>query len=103
MGGTMITFEPISISSVLYGFAAGLLAIAAIMSIGRYRIRGEIEALQTELLSATDDQVGAMRTLTAFRRQYHDGTGALVKAVERLTREVKRLKTAVKETGIKGD
>ena len=97
----MIVFESISISSVLYGSAAALLTIACYMWIARYRIRGEIEALQAEVLAATDDQIGAMRTLTAFRRQYHDGTGALVIAVQKLTREVQRLKTAVKEKGIK--
>ncbi len=100
----MITLEPISISSALYGFAAALLIIAGFMAIVRYRRRDEIQMLQDELLKATDDQVGAMRTLTAFRRQYHDGTGALVIAVQKLTREVARLKTAVKEKGLnKGD
>lgn len=97
----MITFEPIQVSYFLCGLASALIVIAGFMSIARIGIRGEIEALQDELLTATDDQVGAMRTLTAFRRQYHDGTGALVIAVQKLTREVQRLKTAIKEGGIK--
>ena len=60
-----------------------------------------IARLEQELMSSTQDQIEAMRTLSAFRRQYHDGTGALVNEVRKLSRSVERIKTAVKERGIK--
>lgn len=55
-----------------------------------------IEALAQELQASTTDQVEAMRTLSAFRRQYHDGTGALTLEVSKLRKEVARLKTSIK-------
>ncbi len=57
----------------------------------------DVERLEHELTLATHDQIEAMRTLSSFRRQYHDGTGELVKEVHKLHRSVERLKTAIKE------
>lgn len=57
-------------------------------------------ALEQELTRATQDQIDAMRTLSSFRRQYHDGTGALVQEVHKLARSVERLKTAIKDRKI---
>lgn len=92
------------IAACCYGFAAGLLTGAGLMLCFRYRpksIRQEMEALEAEIMKATQEQIDAMRTLTSFRREYHDGTGALVREAHKLGREVARLKTAVKERGIK--
>ena len=68
---------------VLYGFAFYWKA---------KRSRDDYKAIAAELETATVDQVEAMRTLSAFRRQYHDGTGALVNEVQKLRREISRLK-----------
>ena len=102
----MILFQgtPYPIAWFLYGIGFGLLTATGYIMIRRIRLpstRQEIEDLQAELIKATENQVEAMRTLSAFRRQYHDGTGALVNEVRKLTREIQRLKTAVKEKGIK--
>ncbi len=56
------------------------------------RAQKDYDAIASELEKATFDQVEAMRTLSAFRRQYHDGTGALVNEVQKLRREISRLK-----------
>ena len=58
-----------------------------------------VAMLEQELTSSTQDQIEGMRTLSAFRRQYHDGTGELVKEVNKLRRSVERLKMAVKGKG----
>lgn len=59
------------------------------------RAQKDYDVIAAELEKATFDQVESMRTLSAFRRQYHDGTGALVNEVQKLRREVSRLKRAV--------
>jgi len=60
----------------------------------------DVDRLEHELQVATHEEIQAMRTLSSFRRQYHDGTGALVKEVHKLHRSVERLKTAIKERKI---
>lgn len=65
------------------------------------RSRDDYERISAELENATFDQVQAMRTLSAFRRQYHDGTGALVNEAHKLTRAVERLKKRLDEKGSK--
>lgn len=91
-------------SYFLGGMATGLLVAIFLMVCYGYRpksVRQEMEALEAEIMKATQEQIDAMRTLTSFRREYHDGTGALVKEAHKLAREVARLKTAIKEQGIK--
>ena len=65
-------------------------------------LEADQERLGAELERATADQVEAMRTLTAFRRQYHDGTGAVAVEAQKLRREVARLKTAITKVERKG-
>ena len=99
----MIGFWQIPASCFLYGFGSALLAIAGYMRIRKYRsrsVREEMALLEAEIMKATQAEVDAMRTLSSFRREYHDGTGALVKEAHKLAREVARLKTAIKEQGI---
>lgn len=57
--------------------------------------REDRDAIAAELEKATFDQVEAMRTLSAFRRQYHDGTGMLTNEVQKLRREISRLKRPI--------
>ncbi len=58
------------------------------------------DIIAAELEKATFDQIEAMRTLSSFRRQYHDGTGALVNEVHKLTRAIERLKKRLDEKKI---
>lgn len=99
-----MTLIPVTLNSVfLYGFACGLLAVACYVGLGKIRIpsaRADMEALQDAVTKGTQAEVQAMRTLTSFRREYHDGTGALVKEAHKLAREVARLKTVIKDRGI---
>ncbi len=64
------------------------------------KARDDYQTIAAELEKATFDQVEAMRTLSAFRRQYHDGTGALVNEVHKFTRSVERLKKRLDEKKI---
>ncbi len=86
------------------GIAIGLLVAIFLMVCYGYRpksIRQEKEMLQAAITEATQHEIDAMRTLTSFRREYHDGTGALVKEAHKLAREVARLKTVIKDQGVK--
>lgn len=82
----------------LLGFGLGLYAFAFWWKADQ--ARNDYEKIAAELEKATFDQVQAMRTLSAFRRQYHDGTGALVNEVHKLTRAVERLKKRLDEKNI---
>ncbi len=91
------------IAAYCYGIATGILTGAGIMLCFRYRpksVRQEMALLETEIMKGTQAEVDAMRTLSSFRREYHDGTGALVKEAHKLAREVNRLKTALNKQGI---
>jgi len=60
----------------------------------------DVERLEHELDIATHEEIQAMRTLNAFRRQYHDGTSAWMQESTKLRKSVERLKTAIKEMKI---
>ncbi len=83
-----------------FGLALYLVSIRSKYRSQTRQAREDYEQIAAELEKATSDQVEAMRMLSAFRRQYHDGTGALVNEVHKLTRAVERLKKRLDEKKI---
>lgn len=78
----------------IWAILAGMMVVGWLLGywVGRRYAKEDVEAVTDELEKSTNDQLEAMRTLSSFRRQYHDGTGALVNEVHKLTRAIERLK-----------